>query len=283
VELQTDIAGRVIAIGFDEGAHVSAGGLLVKIYDADLQASLERAVARRKLAGTRADRIESLFEHGGTNRQEYDAALSEVEVQEAEIRLIEAQISKTEIRAPFDGVVGLRAVSLGAYVAPATRIATLQRIDRIKLDFAVPEKFAARIQPGSAVSFTVSGNPEVFSGSVYAAEPRVDINTRTVQVRATVDNSHGLLRPGAFAQVEFKVSERDDALLVPAESVIPGLSDKNVFVVVDGRAARRTVWTGTRTDTEVHIVKGLSAGDLIITSGLHTLRAGSLVDVTETE
>ncbi len=281
VDLQTEIAGRIVGIHFVEGTRVRAGELLLKFYDADLRAALERATARRNLAASRARRIDELFTHGGTNAQDRDAAFSEVEVQEAEIRLIEAQLARTELRAPFDGWIGLCSVSLGAYVAPATRIATLQHIESMKLDFAAPERFAAAIPPGAPVTFSVSGGPQRFTGRVYAVEPRIDVGTRTVQVRATVDNAEGLLRPGAFAQVEFKVAERDDALLVPAASVIPGLSEKTVFVVADGRASRRTVQTGTRTGTSVELVSGVAPGELVITSGLQTLRSGAAVALAQ--
>jgi membrane fusion protein (multidrug efflux system) len=274
VELQTDIAGRIARIDFEEGMPVKSGQLLVKIHDADLQASLERAVARRRLAATRASRIEALFKYGGTNQQEYDAALSEVEVQEAEIRLIEAQIAKTEIRAPFDGIVGLRAVSLGAYVAPATRIATLQKIENIKVDFSIPERYAQRVQTGATLTFTIAGEPGTFTGSVYAIEPRIDPTTRTLVLRALADNSHARLRPGAFAQIELQLGEMDDALVVPAESVVPGLTNKTVYVVHDGKAALREVRTGTRTESGVQILEGLVPGDRVIVSGLQQMRQG---------
>jgi len=277
VDLQPETSGKVVAIHFDEGTLVRAGALLVKINDADLQASLERSIARRTLAELRERRVDQLLRDGGTNQQEYDSALSELNVQRAEVELIEAQIAKTEVRAPFDGMVGLRAVSLGAYVSPTTRIATLQKLENIKIDFAVPEKYAQRVSVGSPVTFTVAGEAASFAGRVYAVEPRIDVSTRTLQLRAVCENADLRLRPGTFAQVQFTLARVDDAILVPAEAVIPGLADKTVFVLADGRAARRVVRTGTRTGTSVQILDGLAAGDSVIVSGLQQLRHGMSV------
>ncbi|MBE2215981.1 MAG: efflux RND transporter periplasmic adaptor subunit [Opitutaceae bacterium] len=274
VDLQPETSGKITAINFSEGALVRAGQLLVKINDADLQASLERSVARRALAEIREHRVAQLLRDGGTNQQEYDSALSELNVARAEVELIEAQIARTEIRAPFDGVVGLRSVSLGAYVAPTTRIATLQKLENIKVDFAVPEKYAQRVTPGSPITFTVAGESADFSGTVYAVEPRVDIATRTLQLRAVCPNADLHLRPGTFAQVRFTLGQVDDAILVPAEAVVPGLADKVVFVLADGRAARRVVRTGTRTERVVQILEGLQPGEMIIVSGLQQVRHG---------
>lgn len=274
VDLQPEISGKVVAINFEEGSFAREGDLLVKINDADLRASLERSIARRTLAELRERRVDRLLREGGTNQQEYDTALSELNVQRAEVELIEAQIAKTEIRAPFAGIVGLRAVSLGAYVSPTTRIATLQKLENIKLDFAVPEKYAPRLAVGSPVTFSVAGEASSFTGRVYAIEPRVDVSTRTVQLRAVCENTELRLRPGTFAQVQFTLGQIDDAILVPAEAVIPGLSDKTVFVLAEGKAARRVVRTGTRTERAVQILDGLRPGELIAVSGLQQLRHG---------
>ncbi len=274
VELQPETSGKITAIHFAEGALVRAGHLLVKINDADLQASLERSVARRSLAELRERRVELLLRDRGTNQQEYDSALSELNVARAEVELIEAQIARTEIRAPFDGVVGLRAVSLGAYVSPTTRIATLQKLENIKVDFAVPEKYAQRVATGAPIQFIVAGEAASFAGTVYAIEPRVDVSTRTLQLRAVCANTDLRLRPGTFAQVRFTLGQVEDAILVPAEAVIPGLSDKTVFVLNDGRAARRVVRTGTRTERAVQILEGLRPGETIIVSGLQQVRHG---------
>lgn len=278
VELQAEINGKIVAINFKEGSPVRKGDLLVKLNDADLRATLSRATSRRELAQRREVRITQLFKDGIANQDEYDAVLNDVAVQEAEIALMEAQIGKTEIRAPFDGVVGLRFVSEGAFVGASTRIATLQRLDHLKVDFSVPERHAGRVRAGSPVSFSVAGGDRKFSGEVQATDPRIDMSTRTLLVRAICPNPDGRLLPGTFANVEITLSRIEDAILVPAVAVVPGVTDKNVFVASEGKAVRRVVETGTRTETTVQVLSGLKVGDIVITSGLQQMRAGLLVE-----
>ncbi|HKE96241.1 MAG TPA: efflux RND transporter periplasmic adaptor subunit [Povalibacter sp.] len=279
VELQAETNGKVVAIHFTEGARVRKGELLVKLNDADLAATRERARYRKQLATLRERRIAQLLRQGVARLEEYDTALNELNVQDAEIALTEAQIAKTEIRAPFDGVVGLRYVSEGSFVNAATRIATLQRLDRLKVDFSIPEKYATRLRVGSPIAFAIAGGDRRFQGQIYAFDPRIDTTTRTVLIRALCPNPEGRLLPGAFANVEVTLSQLSDALLVPAVAVVPGLNEKNVFVVKDGKAEQRPVQTGTRTQSTVHVLSGLAPGDVVITSGLQQVRAGQAVTV----
>lgn len=283
IELQAEVSGKVTAINFNEGSRVRKGDLLLKINDADLRATLARATFRKQLAELKERRLASLLRDGGAKQEDYDTAMNEVHVQQAEMALVEAQIAKTEIRAPFDGVIGLRFVSEGSFILATsnatTRIATLQAVDNLKVDFSVPEKYAGRIRVGSPVRFTVAGGDHEFTGEIYALEPRIDIATRTVLIRALCPNPQGRLLPGAFANVEFTLATLEDALLVPSIAVIPGLSEKNVYIVVDGKAVRRPVQTGTRTETSVHVLSGLKVGDRVITSGIQQLRAGLAVSV----
>ena len=281
VELQAETNGKVVSIRFTEGARVRRGDLLVKLNDADLVATRARAKYRKELAVLRERRIKQLLKQGVTRQEEYDTALNELNVQDAEIALTEAQIAKTEIRAPFDGIVGLRYVSEGAFVNAATRIATLQRLDRLKIDFSIPEKYAARVKVGKSITFTVAGANLRFAGQIYALDPRIDAATRTVLIRAICPNPDGRLLPGTFANVAVTLAEIADALMVPAVAVIPGLEEKNVFVLKDGKAERRAVHTGTRMENTVHIESGLAPGDLVITSGLQQMRPGQEVIVDE--
>jgi membrane fusion protein (multidrug efflux system) len=173
--------------------------------------------------------------------------------------------------------VGLRYVSTGAFVNAATRVATLQRLDRLKIDFSIPEKYASRIKVGSPIEFSVAGGNRKYAGEIYAFDPRIDASTRTVLLRATSINQDGKLLPGAFANVALTLSTTDDAILIPSEAVIPGLTEKNVFLMADGKAIRRAVETGTRTESRIHILAGLQPGDVVITSGLQQLRDGQAV------
>lgn len=277
VELQAETAGKVVRIEFREGMPVKRGVLLVKLNDADLRASLDRYRYGRQLAEARERRYAALLAQKMVTQQDYDTTLSELNVQNANVDLYQAQIEKTEIRAPFDGVVGLRYVSTGSYVNAATRIATLQRLDKLKVDFAIPEKYSGRVRAGAPVKFNVAGGLRGFTGRIYAIDPRIDSGTRTLLLRAVCDNADGTLLPGAFANVTLALEEISDALLVPSEAVIPGLDDKNVFVIRAGVAERRVVETGARTASLVHILSGLEPGDLVITSGLQNLRQGQKV------
>jgi membrane fusion protein (multidrug efflux system) len=276
VELQTETNGKVIAINFTEGSRVRKGDLLVKVNDAEIRATLERATYRRDLARLREQRLVKLLAQRVVTQNDYDTALSDVNVQEAEIALTRAQLAKTEIRAPFDGLVGLRFVSIGAYVDANTRIATLQQIDRLKIDFSVPEKYAGRIGPGTPVTFRVA-NGERLRGQIYAVEPRIDSGTRTLLGRALCRNEQGRLLPGAFASIEIALNEVHDAILIPAEAIVPGMDDRSVFVVENGKAARRKVETGARLAGTIQVLAGLAPGDEVITSGLVQVRPGQSV------
>jgi membrane fusion protein (multidrug efflux system) len=274
VELQAEANGRVVRINFKEGSKVRAGELLVKLNDADLRASLDRALHRQELAAVREKRLLQLVRERIVTQDDYDVARSEMEVQGSEVELIRAQIAKTEIRAPFEGVVGLRHVSEGAFVNAATRVATLQQIDRLKVDFAIPERYAPRIAPGQRVNFRVAGSDRVHVGHVYAIDPRIDSATRTVLIRALCDNPEGHLLPGSFASLELTIADIPDALLIPAEAVVPGVDGKLVYVVQDGVAHRRVVQIGNRTSQAVQVVEGLAAGEQIVVSGLQQMRDG---------
>jgi membrane fusion protein (multidrug efflux system) len=277
VELQAEVNGKITAINFVEGARVRKGDLLVKLNDADLQARKLAAAHEVSLAERREKRIAELLAQGFVVPDDHDAALNTVNVRHAEIALTDAQIAKTEIRAPFDGIAGLRYVSEGAFVNAASRIATVQRIDTLKVDFAVPEKYADRIRVGSPIAFKVAGRPQKFAGKVYAYDPRIDTETRTLLIRALCPNPDEVLLPGAFANVELTIGETSDALLVPAEALIPDFQASFVWVVRDGKVERRKVVTGVRTESHVQILSGLEPGETVVTSGLLQLRPGAAV------
>ncbi len=279
VDLSAETSGRVTGLYFQEGSRVRRGQLLVKINDAELRAQRERLRTRIELAATREDRQRKLLDIGGVSQDEYDGVLGELNVLRAEVDLLDAQIAKTEVRAPFSGVIGLRYVSEGAYVTPQTEIASLQSLSPMKLEFSVPERYAGRVRPGDTVLFSIAGAPGTFEGEVYAVEPRVNLDTRTLVLRARVDNPTGRLLPGAFADVELIVDEIAGALPVPAIAVISEMGGKRVWVVEGGKATPRTVETGVRTDEAVQIIDGIAPGDTVITSGLQSIRPGQSVQI----
>ncbi len=283
VQLRSQVSGQVERITFGEGARVSKGDLLVKINDDELQAQFLRAKSRLAIAEQQADRQMQLFEKQFISQEEYNNAVNELNVVRAEAQLTEAQIAKTEIRAPFDGTIGLRFVSEGSYVSPATVMTTLQDNSRMKVDFTVPEKYARMIGEGDKIAFRVATRPESYAATIYSTDSRIDATTRTLRVRAVAPNTKGALLPGSFANVDVPLNPRK-SLTIPAYALIPELRGHKVFVCVGGLAEARPVVIGERSNDRVEIAGGLTAGDSLITSGILQLRPGMpVVSAPETE
>lgn len=281
VELVSEVSGKVVSIAFEEGTEVKRGDVLLKINDEELAAQAARAESRVTLARAQAARQNQLVAAGGTSREALDAAESEVSVLEAEATLARAQLAKTEIRAPFDGVIGLRYVSEGAFINSSARIATLQKIDTIKVDFSIAERHLDRVQSGAKVKISVAGVAEPFTGEVYAIEPRIDPGTRTLRLRARSENPRGKVLPGGFATVEMSLREIPNALMVPADALVAGLNEQLIYVLENGQAQQRKVETGLRLAREVQIVSGLEPGATVITSGQLQLRPGVRVQAVK--
>lgn len=281
VELSAEASGIITNIYFEEGREVSQGDLLLKINDSQLQAQKARTQFRLNLAEQREERQRRLLERGGISQDDYDATLNEVNVLRAEQQLIEAQIEQTEVRAPFSGIVGLKFVSVGSYISPNTRIASLQEIDPVKIDFSVPERFISRVDVGDIINFTVQGYDSTFVGAVYAIEPRIDPETRTLQIRAMSDNPDRLLFPGAFANITLILDEIDDAMMLPAISVIPELNAQKVFLVKNGKVEESRIRTGIRTSEKVQVIEGVAHGDTVLTTGLLQVRPGMDVEIVD--
>ncbi len=281
VEIVSEISGKISDFHFREGSAVAAGQLLLKIDDSELLADRQRALYRVELAERAEARQQQLLDDGVISSETYDVALGELNVLRAELQLIEAQLLKTEIRAPFSGIIGLRWVSPGSYLSSQTRIASLNDLDPVKLDFSVPERYSALMKVGDEMSFRVEGFERAFPGTIYAIEPSVDAATRSLRVRARCPNSDGALIPGAFANVDLVLRSISDALTVPSIAVIPELGGKKVFVFEDGAAQPRTVETGIRSESVVQVTSGLKEGDVVIVSGLMQLQPGLEVEIEE--
>jgi membrane fusion protein (multidrug efflux system) len=283
VDLQSEVPGKIIKIYFHEGAPVGKGTLLVKINDSELRAQLERAQARKELAVAKEARQRTLREKDAVSQAEYDVALNELKSADADIALIKAQIDKTELRAPFAGTIGLRYVSEGSNISPSTKIASLNNINPVKVDFSVPEKYFSVVRPGSSITFTTQGAPGEFNAKVYAVEPKIDQSTRTLQVRALCPNSGGRLFPGSFAEIKLILTSVPNALLVPTEAVIPEMEGKKVFIVKDGKAEPRKIEVGIRTDRQVQVTSGIAAGDSVVTSGILQMKPGARLKVSSVQ
>ncbi len=281
VALTAEASGRVTQILFEEGQRVEKGDLLVQINDAELQAEKQRLQYRLELVRDRAERQKRLLEQGGVSQEEVDSIVNEVNVLESELQLVEAQIEKTQVRAPFTGTIGLRQISEGSYLSPQTTIATLQRVRPIKIDLSVPAKYSTQVREGQPIQFRVRGSDQTYEAEVYAIEPQIASETRSLPMRARTANSDGSLRPGAFADVTVVLDTVPDALTVPAFAVTPSLGTQRLFVVENGTAQPRNVTLGVRTDSTVQITDGLAPGDTVITSGIQNLRAGLNVKVDQ--
>jgi membrane fusion protein (multidrug efflux system) len=280
VELRPEISGRIISVSFEEGKRAKKGELLVKINDRELEAQLKRKQVEEKQASDEEARQRKLFEINAISKEDYDKSLNALHMIQAEKEGIESQLAETEIRAPFDGIVGLRHVSEGGYVTPDVLVATMQDVDPMKVEFAVPEKYARQVKNGTAIVVRVGDAQDVYKGTVYAVESKIDPGTRTVKCRAKIPNPDGLLIPGAFAKVEITLQEYPDALVVPSEAIIPEINGEKVFLCENGKARSVPVKTGIRTENSVQIVDGLSANDTLIVSGLLQLSDGKGVQLT---
>jgi membrane fusion protein (multidrug efflux system) len=283
IELRSEISGKIVELKLEEGRQVKAGERLIKINDSELQARLEQSEFRIGLAEVRERRQLQLLERGGISQEEYDATLNELNILKAEAELIKAQIDKTEIKAPFNGVVGLRYVSNGSYISPTTNIANFQSINPIKVEFSVPERYAGVVEVGDRAVFNVQGQDEDFEAVIYAIEPRIETQTRTIRIRARANNDNSKLLPGAFANIELILEEINDALMIPTIAVIPELQGQKVFVLRDGKVAEQQVTTGIRTESDVQVVEGLAPGDTVLTTGLLQVRTGMPVRVDQVD
>jgi membrane fusion protein (multidrug efflux system) len=283
VSLRSEINERVVRILFREGARVSKGDLLVKLQDSELQAQLLKLTTSEKLAAEKEDRQKQMLANGAISQEEYDATLANLNLVRADIQLVRAQLAKTEIRAPFNGIVGLRDVSEGAIVSSGTEIATLQDISSVKIDFSVPEKYASIIKVGNAVRFQTAGNPRSMEAKVYAVEPRVDVATRSLQVRARCENPGGAVLPGSFAEVFVELGIKPRAMVLLSDAIVPGARGSKVYLFSRGIALSRDVEIGLRDSARVEITKGLAFGDTVITTGLLQIRPQMPVTVTLSE
>jgi membrane fusion protein (multidrug efflux system) len=280
VTLQSEVSGLVTGIYFTEGTNVSKGQLLIKINDRDIQAQLQEALTKQKLSATNENRAKQLLEKGAISQAEYDTALADLQSLQSQSQLIRAQLAKTSIRAPFNGKVGLRAISMGEYLTPSKAIANLASINPVKITFSVPEKYAGQIKLNSPVDFNTDGSAKSFQGKVYAIEPAINAQTRTLQIKALAQNPKNELLPGSFAKIRLSLSTLNNAILIPNEAIIPVLSGKTVFISANGKAKQVNVVSGTRTAEDIVITSGLKVGDTVLTTGAMALKPDAPVKVT---
>ena len=275
VELRTEISGKVESIALQEGKLVEQGTLLVKLNDRDLLAQLRKITAQQKLAESRRERLAELLKIQGVSQQEYDEADNQAEALIADADVLKVQIERTEIRAPFRGVLGLRSVSRGSYVTPADVIAGIRQMDPVKIEFSIPGRYSTLIAEGKEIKFSVEGETEPRSGKVYAVESGINTNTRMLLVRATAPNPQNNIKPGSFVKVDLILEHIEDAILVPTQAIVPVLKGQQVYVSRNGKAEAIPVTTGIRSEKMVQITSGLTKGDTVVVTGVMSIRPGA--------
>ncbi|MBK0368716.1 efflux RND transporter periplasmic adaptor subunit [Flavobacterium agrisoli] len=280
VEIRSEVSGIVEGIYFKEGSMVKKGQVLFKVNDIELKAQLQQAITKQGLAGENARRAKLLLEKEAISQEEFDVANADFASTTAQTQLIRAQIAKTSVKAPFSGKIGLRSISPGTYITPSLLVAKLVNTQQLKITFSVPEKYATQVQNHTKIQFTVSGSNEVHTATVYAIEPEVEVQTRTLQIRALANNVDGKLFPGTFADVQLPLTIIQDAIVIPTEAIIPIQGGKKVFVAKNGKAKEIKVETGTRTESDILIYSGLQVGDTLITNGVMSLKNDDSIQVT---
>ncbi len=275
VELKNEVAGRVVFLDLPEGKQVKKGTLLVKLFDDDLQAGLKKLQIQLAIQEKIHERQSELLKVNGISQNDYDQTGLQLNSLRADIEVQKVLIRKTEVLAPFDGVIGLRNISIGAEVTPSTLLATIRSEDKLKLDFSVPEKYSAEIQPGMKIIFTMSNDEKPYEATVMATEQGIDVSTRNLKVRAVVDNKSEHLLPGAFTDVNLNLNEKKNALLIPTQAIIPSAQNKSVILAKNGKAHFVVVKTGVRKASNIEITDGIQPGDTIVITGILFLKEGS--------
>jgi membrane fusion protein (multidrug efflux system) len=270
VDLAFETSGKIVGINFTEGTRVKKGDLLAKINDKPLQAQLQKLVAQKKLVEEKEFRQRSLLDKDAISQESYDQIVTELQTIEADINLVKARISETELHAPFDGIIGLRYLSEGSYANPTTKIARLVKISPIKVEFSIPERYADEVNIGFPVSFDV--DDKLYNAAVYAIDPKIDLTTRTIVIRALYPNKNEELKPGRYTLVTLLLSQINNAIAIPSEALIPEMEGEMVYVYHNGKASSIKVNTGLRTESLIQIVDGLKFGDTLITTGILQLR-----------
>lgn len=283
VQLVSEVARKVTGIYAHEGTSVARGAVLFKLDDAELQARRHKLQLQEKLALLDDRRMRGLLATESVTQQEYDQISTNLQVLQADIQLVDVELAKTRIRAPFAGKIGLNQVDVGAYVTPSTVLTSLEDVSQVEVSFTVPERFAAEVRPGQTIQFTTENNQKPQAGRIVAAEPRTDVSTRSLLVKAIAPNAQRQLVPGMSAKINFAIKATTDALVVPTEALIPTAKGYSLFAIKGGKADYRDVTTGARSSSTVQVLTGLSAGDTVITSNLLRLGPGVPVRVAKAQ
>ena len=278
VELHPEASGRLIYLNVPEGKYVTAGTIIARVNDADLKAQVEKSKVQLELAQKTEDRYKQLLAVNGMNQSDYDAALNALNGYKADIDYNQALLEKTVLRAPFSGILGLRQVSLGAYISPTTLIATLQQLDIIKIDFTVPEQYNAIIKKGTYVNVESDVSKQILiRAQIIAVEPQINQSSRNLVVRAVLQNAKA--NPGGYVKVHINAGIDKKAIMVPTNSLIPDDKNNQVILIREGKAFFLNVKTGIRKANNVEITSGVKEGDTVVVTGVLFARPGLPVQV----
>lgn len=273
-DMQPEISGRVVSINFKEGTYVKAGTLLIKLFDADLQAQLKKLAVQLTIAEATEKRQKELLAINGTSQQDFDNASLNVNNIKADMDLLKVRIAQTEVRAPFNGKLGLRNISLGAYVNPTTIITNISQMNVIKVEFTVPEKYAHEMLPNKILTLRTANQDKDYYATVVASQNLISAETRNLLVKAIVKNPDQKITPGTFVQVSVGLGYNANAIMVPTQAIIPSTRTKRVIILREGKAVFQDVKTDFRDASRIEVTEGISLGDTIITSGLLTIKEG---------
>ena len=276
VEIKPEISGRIVYLNVAEGAQIGRGTVIARISDADLRAQQNKVRVQLELARNTVERYKKLLDIQGINKADYDISLNQVNSLNADIQILNAEIAKTVIRAPFSGVLGLRMISMGAYVTPSNVLTTLNKIDKVKIDFTLPESYANLLKRGGEVVVELDNNSGRRRATILAVEPQISTTTRNIIVRAALDGAG--IRPGSFVKVYVEAGEAS-GILIPANAIIPDARAKQVVVVKSGKARFTEINTGIRKEGSVEVTSGLATGDSVVVTGVLFARPNMPVKV----
>ena len=279
VQLVSEVARKVTAVYAHEGTTVARGALLFTLDDADLLARRHKLKLQEKLALLDDGRMRGLLRTESVTQQEYDQVSTNLQVLQADIEAVEVDLAKTRIRAPFAGKVGLNKVDVGAYVTPSTVLTSLEDVSQVEVSFTVPERYAAVVQPGQTIQFTTENDTAPQAGRIIATEPRTDVSTRSLLVKALSANTKRQLVPGMSAKINLLLHAATQALVVPTQALIPTAKGYSLYAIKGGKADYRDVTTGARSSGTVQVLTGLQTGDTVATTNLLRLAAGVPVHV----
>ncbi len=279
VSIMSELNRKVVSVFAKEGKYVNAGAVLFKLDDADLLAELEQLKQQEKLVTLNERRLKELTDNEAAVQQDYDQAFTNLKVIQSKIDQLKVMIAKTSIRAPFSGNLGIVNVYPGAYVSPGTALALLTDNSQLKIDFAVPEKHAATLKTGDQVVYHVESDEKIHTARIIAHESRLDPDTRTLLMRAIGNNAGHELLPGQSARLTIRLNTSGSALMVPNQALIPSSQGYSVYVVNGNKAGFKNIEIGQRNAFSVHVTKGLTSGDTVITSNMLRLSANTPIQI----